>query len=120
ADAGQLEGRLAQDRAIEEGNGRGPQVAGPRGELAFDQEMMEIGTDFFDDELIGRAMVVVGQSGDGIDIALDGAVGELTELHLADHALAKRGHGVAPGATDQTRASSRRACRCSIVAPDTV
>jgi hypothetical protein len=98
--------RLAEDLALEEGNGRGPQVAGALSKLALDEEMMEIGPDFFQSELFGRTVKVIGQSEDGIDIALDGAFRELPQLHLANHALAKRGHS---GLLEPTRMGTKHA-----------
>src|SRR5262249_31354541 len=84
---------LAEDLAIQKRDGSGSQVASALGKLAFDQEMMKVGKDLVESELVGRALIVGGQSQDGIDITFDGARGKLPQLHLANHALTKRGHG---------------------------
>jgi hypothetical protein len=53
AHASKIKRCLAKNLAIEEGDGCRPQVTGPLGKLAFDQEMKEIGTDLFESQLVG-------------------------------------------------------------------
>ncbi len=84
----QIETGLAEDLPIQEGNGRSPQVTGARRQLALDQQVVQIRPHFFQVELIGRALIVAGQAHDAGDVALDGALRELPEFHLANHPLA--------------------------------
>jgi hypothetical protein len=88
----QIEAGLAQHVAIEEADGCRVAVAGTRGQVAFDQQVMEIGPDLFELELVGRAPVELGQPGHGRDIGLDGTWRQLAQLHLADQTLTEWGH----------------------------
>ena len=76
------------------------------GKLAFDQEMMEVRTDFVESQSIRRSVKVVGQTQDGSDVALDGALGKLPQFHLPNHALTQRGHD---GLLEQNRLGGRHA-----------
>src|SRR5438132_9382703 len=65
-------------------------------ELAFLNQVGEIGLDLLIGELIRRAFVVLGQLHDLADVRLVGAGGEATHRHVADHAGPKLAHETPP------------------------
>ena len=77
--------------AVEEAEcGAGLIELGPGGPLL--DEVEEIGADVVGPEVLGRGAEVPREGGDAIDIGIDGAIREVPEAHVLDHATAQRGH----------------------------
>ncbi len=55
-------------------------------------EVEQVGADVVGAEVLGRGAEVPREGGDAIHIGIDGAIREVPEAHVLDHATAQRGH----------------------------
>jgi hypothetical protein len=78
-----LEGDLVEESEC----GDGLVVVAP-GDVAFLDEVEEVGADLVGTEGLGRAFEVLGECGDALGVDLDGLGGEVAEAHVFDHAEA--------------------------------
>ena len=79
-------GRLEGGAEEEAEGGAGLVEAGPGGPLL--DEVEQIGADVLVAEVLGRGVEVAGEGGDAVDVGLDGALGQVAEAHVLDHAAA--------------------------------
>ncbi|MDQ5853030.1 MAG: hypothetical protein M3380_13385 [Chloroflexota bacterium] len=61
---------------------------GAGGDVFLVDEIEEVGTEFVLSDEVGGLAIVASELPHGLDIAALGAVGETTELHVREHALA--------------------------------
>jgi hypothetical protein len=95
ADAGHDALALEGDLVEEAEGGDGLVVIAP-GDVAFLDEVEQIGANVIGAEGLGGALEVLGECGDSLGVDLDGLGGEVAEVHVLDHAEAKRCHDVLP------------------------
>ena len=81
---------LSEDMPIEEVDSGDLLVAGAVGIISHGDHVMNEVTDLVDGNLVGRAVIVLGQLFDGGNISVDGAAGFAMQPQNADHLLAQR------------------------------
>src|SRR6266446_2710272 len=88
----EVRAREPQRHVVEEAERMGRLATRAPRELAFLNQVGEIGLDLLIGELIRRSFVVLGQLYDLADVRLVGAGGEAAQRHVADHAGPKLAH----------------------------